>query len=100
MKNTVCVVVVYNVDLPKAEFDQLCDELSEKRRWCHDYRTISDYPVEEKGFWESNSYINRNSDILKACREDVEFFSDKYLKKIGKPKNSIKITIQIREVEK
>ena len=72
-------ISVYNLAMPKDTFDSLCDMLSKLRKYCIDYRLISDFDgSKEQPYWNSNSYTANEQMLINATYESVKTDVEKF----------------------
>lgn len=76
MNRTVKAIKVSNIALPLFIFNDLCDELSRYRHYCHDYRMVKDASTHH--YWQSQTYYDSDTIIIDACYADVKQTAEKF----------------------
>ena len=97
MSKDVVVILAKNNSMEKLLFDELCDLLSDNRKWCHDYRIVSDfkdlnYPL----FWESYSYLPHETAIILAAYVSVSDTVNKFCLQKHIAPDSVNVMLQLR----
>lgn len=91
-------ISVYNTSMTKNLFDSLCDILSAHRKYCIDYRMISDFDkYGESPYWISQSYRSSEQTLINATYESVKEDVEKFCILHGL--DSHQVTINITEGE-
>lgn len=87
-------ISVKNQFLPIQVFDTLCDDLSTHRKWCHDYRMVSDFKsLKENRYWCSYSYPEHDGKMIAAALSSIINDVETFLLKRGYPLHYVSVNV-------
>lgn len=88
-------IQVTNQSLPIDIFNNLCDELSRLRHYCHDYRIWHDFnPAIHNRYWQSTTYLDSETMLIDATYQAVSVTIKKFCKQHDFQETSVLVEIK------